>query len=103
MVDKINWMLTNCRRSTGNGRLCALIEVINGHSTAERQLHMRMRINAAGNDQTIGSINNPDTARHHKVRSRTHVLDDAVLDVDVSRKSAVMIDNLTAFDVQPAL
>lgn len=95
--------LTNCRGSARDSCLRALIEIVHGHGAAERQLHMRVRVDAARDDQAIGRIDDPYTARHHKVRARAHVLDDAVLDVDVGRKRAVMVDNLAPFDVQAAL
>lgn len=62
-----------------------------------------MRINAAGQQQATLRIDDAHAAGHNKVGAGAHILDLAVLHVDVSGDDAVMIDDLSLLDVQPFL
>lgn len=95
--------LTDGGGSTGNGRPCATIEIVLRYSAHKWKLKMRVRINATGYDQTIGSVNDTHTARHHKIRTRTDIANYTVFDVNVGRKCFVMIHHLATFDVQTIL
>lgn len=64
---------------------------------------MRVRINAAWQHQTIGRVDDANTARYNEVRTRSHVLDNPIFNVDVSSKSAVMVHHLATFNVEPIL
>lgn len=64
---------------------------------------MCVRINAAGNDQAIGCIDDANTARHHEIRTGAHVTNDTILDVNVGRECFVMVHHLAAFNVETIL
>lgn len=80
-----------------------MIEIIDGNCLAEWQLHVRVWVNAARQHESISRIDNTDTARYNEIRTRSHILDDAVFNVNVSGKCAIVIDHLAALDVQTIL
>lgn len=68
---------TNGGGSAGNSCLRAGIEVIDRNSAAERQLHVRVGIDATGQNEAIGRINHPNTARNNKLATWPNELYDS--------------------------
>lgn len=66
-------VLTDGRRAARHRCLGALVEVIDGHSAAEWQLKVRVRIDAARNDEPALSVDDANAARYDKVGAGSDV------------------------------
>lgn len=76
------------------------MEIIHSFGAHERQLHVRVRVDAAGDDQFIGCIDHSDPRRDLEIRSDIDYL--AILDVDVAEDGAVLVDDCTSSDQDAA-
>lgn len=76
------------------------VKIIHGFGAHELQLHVRVRVNATWNHQFTSGINDPDSSRDLEIQSDVCYL--PIFDVDVAKDRAVLVDNFTPFDEDPA-
>lgn len=75
------------------------MEIIHGLGSHERQLHVRVRVDAAGDDQLVGCIDHSDPRRDGEVRS--DVDNFPVRDVDVADHGALLVHDPAPPDQDP--
>lgn len=76
------------------------VKIIHSLGAHELQLHVRVRVNATWDHQFTSGINDPDSSWDLEVHSDICYL--PIFNVDVPKGRAVLVDNFTPFNEDPA-
>lgn len=76
------------------------MEVVRGPGAHERQLQVCVRVDAPGDHQLIGCIDDLHSRRDVKIQ--TNVNNFPIFNIDVADHRAVLVDNFASFDQDPS-
>lgn len=76
------------------------MEVVHSSGSHERQFHVRVRVDATGDHQFIGGINDSHSFWNLKIQSNLNYF--PIFDVNVADHGAVLVHNFASFNQDPA-
>lgn len=76
------------------------MEVVHSSGSHERQFHVRVRVDATGDHQFIGGINDSHSFWNLKIQSNLNYF--PIFDVDVADHGAVLVHNFASFNQDAA-